>query len=59
MTRDTTLGASLRSSRLVKDPETKRPFGRGGELYATGAALRDLLGEKEVSTFRNFAVTSC
>ncbi|WP_371422610.1 hypothetical protein [Tardiphaga sp.] len=32
---------------------------RNGELYANGTTLRDLLGAKEVSTFRNFAVTSC
>jgi ribulose-5-phosphate 4-epimerase/fuculose-1-phosphate aldolase len=29
----------------------------GNEIYATGKALRDLLGEKEVDTFKNFGRT--
>jgi len=55
-----TVGAAVQSARqLEKVGHSIMSISRGGEPYATGAALRDLLGEKEVSTFRNFAVTSC
>jgi hypothetical protein len=30
----------------------------GEAIYATGKALRDLLGEREVDTFKNFPTTS-
>jgi hypothetical protein len=52
--------AAVQSAReLEKAGHTITSLNCGGEPYATGKALRDLLGEKDVSTFRNFAVTSC
>jgi hypothetical protein len=51
--------AAVQSARrLEKVGHSITSINRSGELYATGKALRDLLGEREISTFRSFSMTS-
>ncbi len=54
------IGAALQSARrLEKVGHTISSINRGNEICASGETLRDLLGEKEVGTFKNFPTTNC
>jgi hypothetical protein len=39
---------------LERVGHTITSINRGDAIYASGKALRDLLGEREIDTFRNF-----
>jgi hypothetical protein len=51
--------AALQTARqLERVVHTITSINRGAEIYASGRALRDLLGEREIDTFKNFPTQS-
>ena len=46
--------AVLTARQLERVGHTITSINRGAEIYANGKPLRDLLGEREINTFKNF-----